>query len=383
VRLSLEGELVGYENVSVQSSTATQISGGIGAPALGFGIGGGIGENVLLGGRIAFASVKTTSNSDATEASQTQVSILGTPEYVFNGTNVRPFLAASFGYAFSSSNGGSGEVTTGMALLGAGCGVHGFATDSFSIDPNFFAYYETGSVSPPGGGSSMDASGFSLLLGVALSGWLGDGRKSHDAEPADASGSNIPAADPSSWVNAGNGTSANIFAPKDEALHTMVKLTGGSRLTFRTNPKVSDAVAMVVVIAHESPALMQCSALVATTSHGQTSYGPFEVKRVGAGTEAAVTLATTVPLESLNGLLSKDEMVNLQGCGESFSIYPVHTEELQELVNEARAHLRTRKPEEATPAGTAPDGADRQKDATPPDTEPKQAPESSPPSAAP
>jgi hypothetical protein len=175
VRLSLEGQFLGYEHVKVNSTGSSQTTWGLASPALGLGVAGGVGDNVVLGGRVSLSTTSVSTDSQSTSTSQTQVQILGIPEFVFDGEKFRPFIGVPFGYSTVSNDTGfgSGKVSTGVGLIGATIGAHCFAADSLSIDPSFSALYEGGSVSV--NDQSADTSGFALIVGVALSGWFGDG----------------------------------------------------------------------------------------------------------------------------------------------------------------------------------------------------------------
>src|SRR4051812_8686537 len=91
VRLSLEGQLVGYEQVSVDSASASTTSGGLAGPSLGVGVGGGIGENAVLGARASFVT-QSNSQAGSDSTSTTQFMLVALPAYVFNGDSVRPFI---------------------------------------------------------------------------------------------------------------------------------------------------------------------------------------------------------------------------------------------------------------------------------------------------
>jgi hypothetical protein len=347
VRLSLEGELIGYEKATVDSASSSQTVGGLGSPSLGLGIAGGVGENVLLGGRVAFATASNDTDGSSSSATTTQFSILGIPEYVFDGDAVRPFIGAAFGYASVTNSQGGNKVSSGLGLIGGTAGAHCFAADVFSIDPSLTVLYEAGSASV--NDTSRDASGFALLLGIAFSGWFG-GNKAvalADAEPMPTASAPAPMSAP---------VSAFATPSEDEdsgpgELRAVVKLAGGARATFRIDPSQGDSVEMVVILGRDSPELVQCKELVVKTAKGDVTFGPFTPGKVGAGTEAVLTLTTTTTLGHAKALVSEGAVVKLEGCGESWDITPDQTEDVHALIKRARAYLRKHA---ATPQPAAP-----------------------------
>ena len=346
VRLSLEGELFGYEKVSVDDSvSSSHVSGGL-APSLGVGIGGGVGNNVLLGARVGVATTSNSVGGSSSSTSATQFTMLAIPEYVFDGDVARPFIGAAVGYSLVNTDAGAGTVSSGFGLLGASFGAHCFAADSVSIDPSASVFYEGGSVSS--GDTSHGASGFAVILGVALSGWFGHVAKPKSEE--ESAGIQAPAAAQPAVV-ASAAPEAN-WEDADE-LTAVVKLTGASRLRFRIEPAESDAIELVIIVDHDNPQLASCNELVAKTAKKDVKFGPFTVSRVGGGAfRPMVALTTKTTILNSKALVAKDVNVKLEGCGESWEITAEQTEELRTFVKHARAAVQQNHPpaEGAAPA---------------------------------
>lgn len=185
LQLSLAGQFVGYERLSISGLTTSTTGFGLATPSVGVGVAGGIGKNFVLGGRLAFAT-QNSSPEGGDSVSQTQVAVSLIPEYVFDGDAIRPFLSATFGYDHVSADAGATQragVSGGTAVAGGGIGVHCFATDSFSIDPSVSLLYEGGTIAF--NSDSHDVSGFAVMGTIAFSGWLGHGPKENGASNAD------------------------------------------------------------------------------------------------------------------------------------------------------------------------------------------------------
>jgi len=195
------------------------------------------------------------------------------------------------------------------------------------------ALYEGGTVTVNDTG--LGASGFVLLIGVGVSGWLGGNRESAKAASTEEG---------VKWAETGSAsTSAAGGAPtetKTEELRAVIRLTNGNRLAFRMDPSLGDIVEMSVIVCHDSPELMKCTELVARDPKGDTPFGPFTAERVGAGSELAIALSTTTKLPGMRTLSPADGPVTLEGCGETLNIEPDQTEDAHEFVKAAHAYLR-------------------------------------------
>jgi hypothetical protein len=119
-----------------------------------------------------------------------------------------------------------------------------------------------------------------------------------------------------------------------------VKLRGASRATFRMDPAEGNEVAMTLIVDHESPELLQCTELVATTSKGEVTFGPFTAEKLGDPPGSMVALTTHAKVSAVKALAPEEGSVKLEGCGLSWDIAPDQTEDLRQLVRDARWYQR-------------------------------------------
>jgi hypothetical protein len=125
---------------------------------------------LLLGVRALISSTTTTVGDSS--ADSRSFALVPNLEYVFATGAVRPFLSANVGYNASTSSAGGVESSSSAFSFGPGVGLHGFANSSFSLDAGVMALLQRGT--SKSAGVELDANGYSVLLTVALAGWLGN-----------------------------------------------------------------------------------------------------------------------------------------------------------------------------------------------------------------
>jgi hypothetical protein len=205
---SLEGSVLGYQRLKLSPTQAgnssdvvdpngpalpppaTSSSTTLGLLGSGFGVGFdyGILDNLLVGAQLQLTSTKE--NQAGSDTTGTQVQFLPHLEYLFDGTDVRPYVAAILGAGYDSTKipvaGFEPATVSGTEFLfGASFGLHAFLSDRLSVDPAVTFLGASGSqtsttpVISVDGTSSSDVSrhdsvgGYQILLSVGLSAWLG------------------------------------------------------------------------------------------------------------------------------------------------------------------------------------------------------------------
>jgi hypothetical protein len=144
-------------------------------------LGYGLSNALVLGGVLRFGGTSTTSEADlpnSEEETNSSFDVVVGPkiDYMFSeGSRVRPFVSAVVGLLHSSSTAEDDAETslTGVMLQG-GAGLRWFAAPGFSLDPSLRFDWSTMSGETDLGPASIDvsASGFSVSLGLAVSGWI-------------------------------------------------------------------------------------------------------------------------------------------------------------------------------------------------------------------
>ncbi|HTA91200.1 MAG TPA: outer membrane beta-barrel protein [Polyangiaceae bacterium] len=203
--LSLDGSLLGYQKltftpnpvtatdplsdtddqVAPAAQTASSTTFGLLGTGFGVGLGYGLTNDVLLGVQLELTS--TQASSAAGSSTNTTLQFLPRLEYVFEGADARPYVAAILGIGHSSVAlpAGAGSESGTQYLFGGSFGVHAFLSDTLSIDPALTFLGQSGSetdtttaVSLVDGSQASTSqqgstSGYSVVFSIGLSAWLG------------------------------------------------------------------------------------------------------------------------------------------------------------------------------------------------------------------
>ncbi len=286
--LSLDGSLLGYQKLTFTPDPATDsnpLSGTDGqvAPAAqtassttfgllgtGFGVGLGYGltNDVLLGVQLELTS--TQASSAAGSSTNTTLQFLPRLEYVFEGADARPYLAAIIGVGHSSVAlpGGAGSASGTQYLFGGSFGVHAFLSDTLSIDPALTFLGESGSETDTATALSLvdgsvastsqqgSTSGYAIVFSIGLSAWLGGAGP--QAAPVGPDAKGAPDAESAAPVAA-----APAAPPPDpDALTASISLPNHRELFVQvaSDPSLPSVVAQVYV-PEEDAALADCKKL--------------------------------------------------------------------------------------------------------------------------
>jgi len=396
VQLSLSGSLLGYSSLTSTPDPSTNTSSppgagslsglppeqkvsttsyGLPGSGLGFGLGVGLSDNVVLGAQLFFSGSKTTigdSNSDGST-----VQFLPRLEYVVDDTGIRPFFAAVAGVGHSSATSSSltvldsesSTVSTDSSsttfLFGGSVGVHGFLSDTLSIDPAFTVLGVSGSqtstLSLPSSSSAMGSaeqkasvSGYQVLLSIGLSGWLGGSTPhppAHGAEVAPAVVAEAPRAQP-----------APAPVAEEEPLSASIGFPGQRELYLQVaaDPNQPSVIAQVYV--REDDSVLTGCRDVSVTENGQ----PLALRVTSRGGRTHRNrfrqfLAGVIPVHALTVLARPDSALNV--CTEQWLLTPKARHQIRAFLAE-RDEISTHnseplEPEVAPepPASPAPEAA--------------------------
>lgn len=174
LRLHTETLVIGYQSHTetpdgVDEGQTTGITSiGPGVYGLGFGLGYGVADNIVVGANLVLQNV-TRSPEEGDSNSTLGVSLLPYIEVLFGDGNVRPFVGGNLQLMIISGE----DYSQTMFGLGGLGGAHIFLADSFSFDVSGRLYFSTGSETREAGGGDVDTDitelGFLILAGV--SGW--------------------------------------------------------------------------------------------------------------------------------------------------------------------------------------------------------------------
>jgi Outer membrane protein beta-barrel domain len=195
VHFSLDGSLLSYQKQKftptdapgVLTTSSSSTTYGLLGSGFGIGLGYGLTDSLLVGTQLQLASTKESSSGDTT---LTQVQFLPRLEYLFEGSDARPYVAAILGVGHQSTSipipGGDPVTLSGSQFLfGGSFGVHAFLSDTLSIDPALTFLGASGSQTTTEPGIAFDGaftpsatehdsvSGYQIVLSIGLSGWLG------------------------------------------------------------------------------------------------------------------------------------------------------------------------------------------------------------------
>jgi hypothetical protein len=174
LRLHLEVPVLGYRSTEVTADGAddgasvSRVSVGPGTDTLGFGLGYGLSDMLVLGANMALQHT-SVSPEEGASASTTVVQLLPYLEVLFGEGSTRPFIGGNLILQISS-----GENTDSTLFgLGALGGVHVFLNEWVSFDVSARLYYMTGTVTVDTGivESDTDLSELGVLLLLGVSGW--------------------------------------------------------------------------------------------------------------------------------------------------------------------------------------------------------------------
>jgi opacity protein-like surface antigen len=174
VRLHLEVPFLAYQSTTStlegvdDGTTASTVAVGPGDAGLGFGIGYGLSDMLVLGTNVAlqFRSINTENSDSVTGVGFQLMPYL---EAVFGSDSARPFVGANLILQINDVDDFS------STLFGAGAlgGVHLFLTDSLSFDLSARLYFLTGSrhVTTTIVDLENDVTQIGLLALIGISGW--------------------------------------------------------------------------------------------------------------------------------------------------------------------------------------------------------------------
>jgi hypothetical protein len=357
VRLGLETNVLSYEKSTLSaggmetSHSGTSFS--LGGAGFGLGVGVGLGENWLIGGRALYSNDSESASGGTPQATTSSIGVSLTPEYVLDGSAVRPFLGVTLGHRAISTKSTGPDTSTSLTFVGPTVGLHWFATESFSIDPNLQVLYETGGGSASG--IDVQESGYAILLGASLSGWLGGAAPSLPARMAPPLAPTGGGVLPPSYAAApsilGQSEARESSRPQAELhdLRLTIPLGGPTRLLLTGDPERGASVE-VVLVTSDSEDLRECNALTAESPRGSVALGPFTRTEVGAGTSALLALSTQAPLSAIRELGRGKGSLFLEGCEQSLEL----TENTRDLLGRfavvVKKALRSRERENAESA---------------------------------
>jgi hypothetical protein len=211
-RLSAGGPLAGFEAQTIEieaaggfpSSSAEAKSTDFGLLGAGFGVGLGyaFNDSALLGARVAFSSHSLDIDGETEKTSE----FLMAPrfEFLIGQGDAIPYFLLTTGYRSLE-----GENMSGSGVVyGAGFGIHGFPQAGISLDPEVVLLGTSTTVEV--GGVDAKASGYSVLFGITLSGWLG-------GKPASESASGSGFEGDSQYGTSGSGNAPVVTEPEPAA----------------------------------------------------------------------------------------------------------------------------------------------------------------------
>jgi hypothetical protein len=243
VRLGFEGGVVGYQSVTAKGdgvdASMSDASFSLASTSFGPGVSYGIDDTWMIGARASFITRTMSWQNDVVpEATSSGLGLYVSAEYLLGEGSVRPFVGPLAGIESTSASSGGAKASASNLLLGVQGGLHAFATSSFSIDPSVLLAYTTGSTGPED--HSLDVSGFTIGLRLAMSGWLGG----EEVEPvaADTRAAEPPtsSASPSDRVEGasarsqrGDGHARQVVASLPDSVRLIVDVDEGGTAHFK------------------------------------------------------------------------------------------------------------------------------------------------------
>ncbi len=354
VRLSLDGNFVEYGTYQVrvpaltapgQAQTGTrkqkvtETSWGLLQPSFAVGIGYGVTEALLVGGRALLATAKTEAGA-AVELESSSVAFAPYLQYWFNaGSTLRPFLGADAGFEARWSKGGTARQKSSGFFLGPTVGVHLFAASGFSVGAGASAYYESRSVEL--GGIHTQTGAFAAVGTVSFSGWLGaPSRPPLVKQQARAVPVSAPAtAEPIRPVSApatAEPTDWDVHAERG-VLYLKAPITNAVELSVEGRPlSHPDRVKLTVVVAGPVGHLRHCHQLAVVVDDERWTTEAVPRGRRVSGRSTAEALEGQVPVGSLAALADATDESAIEACGTSWSVPDYMRLRLASLVTEFR-----------------------------------------------
>jgi len=322
-RLALETDVLALDHVTLSSGPASVTSGsttfGLPGPALGVAVAYGVSPNILLGTRLQASSSHIKVGDAAADA--TGFALFPEAEYLFPGAVVRPFVSANLGYRATGSS-VAAETSTSTFLIGPGAGMHAFVSSSFSLDAGVMALFQKGT--SKSNGVALDANGYSVLLTVALSGWLGG--SSATAAPVAA----VPPVEKPPATD--EGSTAVDEAGIVESTFTLDRpnASGGVRVTIHGDPvRDADSVEVIVTSLRPSRPGAACSTLAFEAAGRRTELTDMRSSSRGGFGSALTTQAGTLPFDALRSLTDADREAWLMVCDERVLLLPAAKHRLE------------------------------------------------------
>jgi len=348
-RLGLETRALSYESLTLKApSGGPEISTsrahlGVAASGAGLGAGVGVGESFLMGGRLLLSHTSSDTEGGGS-ASETGFELAATPEFLFEGSDVRPFLGLEVGYGTASAGSAGTEISSGTFFVGPSVGLRGFVSEAFSIDPRVSLLYETGSTTAAG--VDLSHGGFALTLGVAFSGWFGEGVREPDA-PApthDTAGEDEPEDGESEASGAPSQIRPSpVPGPLRSERRLAVLLGDGSRLILQPSERAGQVDATFVV-PNETEELARCPSLRIEGRKKDVVFEPRTVEFLTSGTEDALALGTTVSLAALRRLARGREDAPIEGCGVAWYLTARDRRAIGDFARDVAETARSREP---------------------------------------
>jgi hypothetical protein len=341
-RLGLDANAVAHDKVTLASgegaasNPAVTTKLGLPGTALGVVLGYSVTPNVLLGGRLMASSAQSSLGDVTTES--TSLAIAPYAEYVFDGAVVRPYIAAHVGYGSTNSSTGDMESSVSSFLIGPGAGVHAFATPTFSIDGGLVALFQQAHAKA--GPAELSGSGYTVLVTVGLSGWLGG-----SAEMVTA-----PSATPVPEQAREQPPSTVVTENTKGVLETSVTLdlpdaSGGIEMTVKGEPKRdASAVRIVITWLRSQESSAQCTSAAFESGGRRTELGDVQsFARQGFGS-SQLTQQGTLPLDVLDSLADPASEARLTLCSEQVIIQPAAKRRFARLLRAFKQRLSAEAP---------------------------------------
>lgn len=335
-RLALEGNVLRYNHVTLSASTGSveALSTSLGLPgtALGVALGYGVTPNVVLGGRLLASTNHDKIGETAVDG--TSFAFLPHVEYVFSGGATRPFISANLGYSTTNASTGGVDSSTSAFMIGPGVGIHGFATSTFSIDAGVTGLLQTGTAKS--GDVELDANGYSVLLTVAVSGWLGSGTPQPTA-PGIAKPS---ASEEGAAAAAEDGRIESSFT-----LDLPNTTGGGVRIAIQGDPrKDAGHVHAVVTFLKPPDQGMECTPAAFEVGGTTTELADVHSSSRGGFGSALSTQGGSLPFDTVGALIDRSQEAWLVLCGQRVLVLAAAKRRVERFVHAFRERRGSSQP---------------------------------------
>ena len=314
-------------DLGVESST---LALGFFPSGMALGIGGSPSNNFNLGVNVLLAIASTTTKvvgDDAptgvepTETEQTNISLLGYGEYIFDGEATRGFVGFNLGVGTATATDDEGESVSGtVGVIGASAGAHYFLNQYVSLDPQVRFLYSSGTV------EDIDVSGWSLAFVLGLSAWLGNTASAESELGGSRSGA---AAEGDVWATRRPASSrpAGILTTGDATTVRAAIDIGTTRVHVMGDAAHPDLVVLRfarVVPAHRAPTI-RCESWFAVSGDSRVEVPGAVYKSKPSGPGIEESLKSHVPLAALQSLVPADAGYGpvtgaFEVCGETIAL---------------------------------------------------------------